>query len=59
MGMGKQYLRPRLMHIGRLISLLTFFTEEGLVKKVKEKGVYTPRLGVTSDGKGMKAIAGL
>jgi len=44
---------------GRLISLLTFFTEEGLVKKVKEKGVYTHRLGVTSDGEGMKAIAGL
>jgi len=44
---------------GRLISLLTFFTEEGLVKKVKEKKVYTHRLGVTSDGEGMKAIAGL
>lgn len=44
---------------GRLISLLTFFTEEGLVKKVKEKGVYTHRLGVTSNGEDMRAIADL
>ncbi|MCF0052863.1 NADP-dependent oxidoreductase [Dyadobacter sp. LJ53] len=44
---------------GRLISLLTFFTDENLVKKIAEKEVYAHRLGVVSNGEDMKQIAAL
>lgn len=44
---------------GRLISLLTFFTDEVLVRQAEIKKVFTHRLGVTSNGEDMKAIASL
>ncbi|MCF0040154.1 NADP-dependent oxidoreductase [Dyadobacter fanqingshengii] len=46
-------------HGGRLISLLTFFTDEALLKRIAEKAVYAHRLGVVSSGEDMKQIAGL
>jgi NADPH:quinone reductase-like Zn-dependent oxidoreductase len=44
---------------GRIITLLTFFTDEKLVQKVREKKVYTHRLGVISAGSDMEQIAAL
>lgn len=44
---------------GRVITLLTFFTDEKLVQKVKEKEVYAHRLNVISSGEDMKQIAAL
>lgn len=46
-------------HGGTLISLLTFFTDEELLKKIAEKEVYAHRLGVVSNGEDMKQIAAL
>lgn len=44
---------------GRVITLLTFFTDEKLVQKVKEKAVSAHRLSVVSNGEDMKRIAAL
>jgi len=44
---------------GRIISILGHFTDENLLQKIKEKDIYAHRLGVSSDGPGMEAIAGL
>jgi NADPH:quinone reductase-like Zn-dependent oxidoreductase len=44
---------------GRLISILHFFTDEALLKKIKEKDVFAYRLGVESNGEEMQSIAGL
>lgn len=44
---------------GRVISLLTFFTDEKLIQKVKEKVIYAHRLSVTSVGEDVAEIAKL
>ena len=44
---------------GRIISILGHFTDENLLQKIKEKDIFAHRLGVSSDGPGMEAIAGL
>lgn len=44
---------------GRVIALLVPFTDEKLVSKVKEKGLYAHTLNVTSDGKDMEQLAAL
>ncbi|HLZ86662.1 MAG TPA: NADP-dependent oxidoreductase, partial [Puia sp.] len=44
---------------GRLISIVTHFTDETLLKKIREKEVFTHRLGVSSNGEDMWSIAGL
>lgn len=44
---------------GRLISILNFFLDEDLLKKIKEKEIYAYRLEVKSNGQDMRSIAGL
>lgn len=44
---------------GRLISLQTRFTDAALLEKIKDKEVFAHRVGVTSKGGDIKAVAGL
>ena len=44
---------------GRIISILQHFTDETLLKKIKEKDIYAYRLGVSSNGRDMESIAAL
>jgi NADPH:quinone reductase-like Zn-dependent oxidoreductase len=44
---------------GRVISLLTFFTDEKLIQKVKDKNLYVHRVSVTSSGEDVGELAKL
>ncbi|MEO6287882.1 MAG: NADP-dependent oxidoreductase [Dyadobacter sp.] len=44
---------------GRVISLLTYFTDEKLIQKVKDKNLYVHRVSVTSAGEDVAELAKL
>jgi NADPH:quinone reductase-like Zn-dependent oxidoreductase len=44
---------------GRVITLLTYFTDEKLIRKVEQKKVYTHRLDVVTSGSDMRKLAAL